>query len=152
MKKSSKVLIGILSSVVLAILVSTPFAFLFGRDVNASTDVVGSAEVIGTFADVNGDDYVFVILDELSVVPLAAAPTQSYTGAVSIAVAVSLIFAAFLCYMSWYLIVCKNISKYSGFIPNKELSRILPDNSFLHPVKLSLAEKEIESLAVFKFF
>lgn len=151
MKKKSKVLVCVLAAIVAGILLSIPVSLLFDKSTMASSDVESQEIVNSTSVDESGEDYIFVVLDDVKV-PLAATPqTTSYSGYVIIAVVISLLFVSILSYTYWYFIVKKNISHYSKLVTKAEIKNLLPANGFLHPRKLAYAEREVESLAAKRY-
>lgn len=151
MKKSNKIAITIMIVLVAGILLSIPFSIFFDKEAMASSNITNKQTLDNTFDDASGEDYIFVVLDEVKV-PLAAIPgKQSYSNYVIVAVIVSLLFVSLLSYIYWYLAVAKNISHYSKLVSKSALSSIVPANSFLHPKKFAYAEREIESLAAKHF-
>ena len=151
MKKNNKIAITVLVALVAGILLALPIGILLDRQAMASSDITNEAVLGETFSDTAGDDYIFVVLDEVKV-PLAAVPTKtSYSGYVVIAVAISLLFVGMLSYTYWYVMVSKNISHFAQLITRSELSSLIPKRAFFHPKKLAFAEHEVEALAAKHF-
>jgi len=147
MEKSIKTIVAIMAVVIFGILLSIPAGLLMEKQSFASTEKVEST--VGSVAE---SDYIFVVLED-DAVPLAAAPVSgSFNPSVVVAVVIALLMVSAVSYSYWYLMTRTNISAYSYAVTNNELSRIIPSKSFLHPIELSNAEREILFRAAAKGF
>lgn len=150
MNKSGKIFITVLAIVIAGILLSIPVGLLMSQESKASTEE-GTVNVNETYTDDAGDDYIFVVLEDEKV-PLAAMPeSNSISTYLILSVVITLCCIASLVYVSWYLSIRRNIKKCSLLVSGKELREILPSNSFLHPIALSSAEREVQSVAAYRF-
>lgn len=138
MKKSNKFMVAILSVIIAGILFSVPISFLMDKQSFAADD--NSAKVVSTTTN---NDYIFVLLED-EAVPLAAAPIANpVEHKILFTVLLMLASISVISYSYWYIMIRSNIKTYSYAVTNSELKRIIPSNSFFHPVELSNAEREI---------
>lgn len=141
MKKSNKILISLFVAIIAGVLLSVPISFLMDKQSFASSS--DTSKAASNVASASDNDYIFVLLEDENV-PLAAAPISKQVHSPA-ALAVTIILSVMICaaYSYWYLMTKKSIKSYSYAITNTELRRIVPKNSFIHPIDLANAEREI---------
>ena len=143
MKKSNKTVITLLAVIIAGVLLSVPVSFLMDKESYASSANDKSLTASSQTAEAQDSNYMFVVLEDENV-PLAAAPVSSPIHSPAV-LAVAIILSVMICiaYTYWYLMTKSSIKSYSYAITNTELRRIVPKNSFIHPIDLANAEREV---------
>lgn len=145
MEKSIKTFVAFLTVILFGILLSMPIGLLMEKESHASMDKATAA-----VNEISESNYIFVVLED-DAVPLAAAPvSKDFNPTVVLSVFITLSVLSVISYSYWYLMTKTTIQSYSYAVTNNELSRIIPSKSFLHPIALSDAEREIMFRAVSK--
>lgn len=151
MKKINKLIVTILSVMVAAVLFSVPISFLMESIANASDSAVDTIAEPDFSTDVNGEDYVFVVIEDE---PVALTDSPFHNGIsyqIGIIVCLSLLAMTIFSYVLWYTMVRRNIYNYSRIISDSEIRSVLPAKAFVHPFELSAAEVEIEYRAANRY-
>ena len=149
MKRSNRILVSILSVVIAAVLFLVPVSFLSECIAKASTD--NSVLTADNVSFNETDDYFFTIIED-EPVALAANPFEHSVGKATYAVVgISLVVLLGAAYISWYLMVRRNISNYSSVLTDQEIRSLIPSKPFIHPLELSAAEYEVQYRAARKY-